>query len=176
MSLLSEYTKKEQLLKQLSEELKALEGDQRLKNELEFKSKLEELMTEYGKKARDVIDLLSPNDSLSASQSSATSGRRKRKLRPAEGTCRRRPAHARARYDRPACARGMTAQVNASVYRPPTIASWVSEMLPLSFDLAVNIGKFRRLMEDRFEERQSKKDIIDFINNHIFFIRRCFTH
>ncbi|MGQ7245605.1 histone-like nucleoid-structuring protein, MvaT/MvaU family [Salinicola sp. V024] len=81
MSLLSEYTKKEQLLKQLSEELKALEGDQRLKNELEFKSKLEELMTEYGKKARDVIDLLSPNDSLSASQSSATNGRRKRKLK-----------------------------------------------------------------------------------------------
>jgi len=81
VSLLSEYTKKEQLLKQLSEELKALEGDQRLKNELEFKSKLEELMTEYGKKARDVIDLLSPNDSLSASQSSATNGRRKRKLK-----------------------------------------------------------------------------------------------
>ncbi|MFP6577203.1 MAG: hypothetical protein VB736_00265, partial [Candidatus Nitrosopelagicus sp.] len=65
-------------------------------------------------------------------------------------------------------ARGMTAQVNASVYRPPTIPSWVSEMLPLSFDLAVNIGKFRRLMEDRFEERQSKKDIIDFINHYLY--------
>ena len=65
-------------------------------------------------------------------------------------------------------ARGMTAQVNASVYRPPTIPSWVSEMLPLSFDLAINIGKFRRLMEDRFEEGQNKKDIIDFINNYLY--------
>ncbi|MBW2985424.1 ATP-dependent helicase [Candidatus Woesearchaeota archaeon] len=65
-------------------------------------------------------------------------------------------------------ARGMTAQVNASVYRPPTIPSWVSEMLPLSFDLAVNIGKFRRLMEDRFEENQNKKDIIDFINSYLY--------
>lgn len=65
-------------------------------------------------------------------------------------------------------ARGMTAQVNASVYRPPTIPSWVSEMLPLSFDLAVNIGKFRRLMEDRFEEGQSKKDIISFINSYLY--------
>jgi hypothetical protein len=80
VSLLSEYTKKEQLLKQLSEELKALENDQRLKKELEFKEKLEALMTEYGKKARDVIELL-PNESPSASQSSATSGRRKRKLK-----------------------------------------------------------------------------------------------
>lgn len=81
MSLLSEYTKKEQLLKQLSEELKALENDQRLKNELEFKTKLEALMTEYDKKAKDVIDLLSPNDALPAAQTSTANGRRKRKLK-----------------------------------------------------------------------------------------------
>ncbi|OLO06762.1 H-NS histone [Salinicola sp. MH3R3-1] len=81
MSLLSEYTKKEQLLKQLSEELKALESDQRLKNELEFKDKLEALMTEYDKKAKDVIDLLSPDDTRSVPQSSTANGRRKRKLK-----------------------------------------------------------------------------------------------
>ena len=37
----------------------------------------------------------------------------------------------------------------------------------MSFDLAVNIGKFRRLMEDRFEEGQNKKDIIEFISENI---------
>jgi len=42
-------------------------------------------------------------------------------------------------------ARGMVAQVNASVYRPPTIPSWFSEMLPLSFDLAMDISRLRRL-------------------------------
>ncbi|MGQ7245154.1 histone-like nucleoid-structuring protein, MvaT/MvaU family [Salinicola sp. V024] len=81
MSLLSEYTKKEQLLKQLSEELKVLESDQRLKNELEFKGKLEALMAEYDKKAKDVIDLLSPDDTRYVPQSSTANGRRKRKLK-----------------------------------------------------------------------------------------------
>ena len=81
MSLLSEYAKKEQLLKQLSEELKALESDQRLQSEIEFKTKLEALMNEYGKKAKDVIELLSPSDSSNASNVSTASRRRKRKLK-----------------------------------------------------------------------------------------------
>src|SRR3989344_7594086 len=45
--------------------------------------------------------------------------------------------------------KGMTAFVNSSVYRHPTIPSWFSEMLPLSFDLAMEIGRFRKLMEER---------------------------
>ncbi|WP_110656008.1 histone-like nucleoid-structuring protein, MvaT/MvaU family [Salinicola halimionae] len=84
MSLLSDYVKKEQLLKQLEEELKRMEGDQRLKAEIEFKEKLEALMAEYGKTTRDVIELLNPKaDSASsaASQSGSTGGRRKRKLK-----------------------------------------------------------------------------------------------
>ncbi|MCD6006808.1 histone-like nucleoid-structuring protein, MvaT/MvaU family [Halomonas sp. IOP_31] len=85
MSLLSEYMKKEQLLKQLSDELKQLEGDQRLKSELDFKERLEALMKEFNKSASDVIDMLDPKpqDSGSASKSNAasTSGRRKRKLK-----------------------------------------------------------------------------------------------
>ena len=43
MSLLNDYIQKEQQLKQLQEELQRLEGDQRLKSELEFKAKLEAL-------------------------------------------------------------------------------------------------------------------------------------
>ncbi|MAM58678.1 MAG: H-NS histone [Salinicola sp.] len=83
MSLLSDYVKKEQLLKQLEEELKRMEGDQRLKSELEFKEKLEALMAEYGKTTRDVIELLSPAEGSQAStaQTGSTGGRRKRKLK-----------------------------------------------------------------------------------------------
>ncbi|MCI0510322.1 H-NS histone family protein [Chromohalobacter marismortui] len=83
MSLLSEYMKKEQLLKQLSEELQQLEKDQRLTTELEFKEKLEALMKEYDKTPAAVIEMLDPQpDSRPAAASQATTGgRRKRKLK-----------------------------------------------------------------------------------------------
>jgi ATP-dependent Lhr-like helicase len=64
--------------------------------------------------------------------------------------------------------RGMVAQVTASSNRPPTVPSWVSEMLPLSFDLAMEIGRFRRLLFDRFNQRESKEDILAFINQHLY--------
>jgi len=64
--------------------------------------------------------------------------------------------------------RGTVAQVNASVNRPPTIPSWFSEMLPLSFDLASDIGKFRRLMEEKFAKNKSKKEIIAFLNKYLY--------
>ncbi|MHA3025235.1 histone-like nucleoid-structuring protein, MvaT/MvaU family [Chromohalobacter israelensis] len=83
MSLLSEYMKKEQLLKQLSEELQQLEKDQRLTSELEFKEKLEALMKEYDKSPAAVIEMLDPQPesrSKPATQAN-TAGRRKRKLK-----------------------------------------------------------------------------------------------
>ncbi|MFQ6117570.1 MAG: ATP-dependent helicase, partial [Candidatus Bipolaricaulia bacterium] len=40
-------------------------------------------------------------------------------------------------------ARGMTAQVESAHGRNPTVPSWFSEMLPLSFDLALAIQEFR---------------------------------
>ena len=64
--------------------------------------------------------------------------------------------------------KGMVAYVNASVYRPPTIPSWFSEMLPLSFDLAMEIGKFRRLMEEKFRRNSSKEEILKFINSYLY--------
>jgi DNA-binding protein H-NS len=75
--------KKEQMLKQLSEELQQLENDQRLKAELEFKERLESLMQEFNKSASDVIELLDPKPQASTeSKAAATSGnRRKRKLK-----------------------------------------------------------------------------------------------
>lgn len=82
-SLLSNYMRKEQLLKQLQSELTALENDDRLKAELEFKAKLEELMIEFGKSAAEVISLLDPKpaDANARATSTTASGRRKRRLK-----------------------------------------------------------------------------------------------
>ncbi|HLD97597.1 MAG TPA: ATP-dependent helicase, partial [Candidatus Nanoarchaeia archaeon] len=65
-------------------------------------------------------------------------------------------------------AKGMVAFVSASVDRPPTIPSWFSEMLPLSFDLAMSIGKFRRLMEEKFNHNRSMEEIIGFIDSYLY--------
>ena len=43
--------------------------------------------------------------------------------------------------------RGMTAQVTTSAGRMPTVPNWVSEMLPLSFDLASAVQELRRHMD-----------------------------
>lgn len=83
-SLLSNYMRKEQLLKELKSDLAKLENDDRLKAELEFKSKLEELMAEFGKSAGDVISLLDPKpveDSGRAANTSRSASRRRRRLK-----------------------------------------------------------------------------------------------
>lgn len=64
--------------------------------------------------------------------------------------------------------RGMTIQVNAAYQRPPTVPSWFSQMLPLSFDLAIEIGKFRELMEEKFNLNKSKKEIAEFIHAYLY--------
>jgi ATP-dependent Lhr-like helicase len=64
--------------------------------------------------------------------------------------------------------RGMVAQVRASPDKPPTVPSWFSEMLPLSFDLANDIGKFRRLMNEKFCYNKNKKEIMKFINDYLY--------
>lgn len=82
-NLLKEYAQKEALLKQLQEELLSLENNDRLKQELEFKEKLEALMREYGKSVRDVIELLSPDgaDQAQLDLGQGQGKRRKRKLK-----------------------------------------------------------------------------------------------
>lgn len=64
--------------------------------------------------------------------------------------------------------RGMKTYVNASVARPPTIPSWSSETLPLSFDLALAIQKFRKKMEDLFISKKNEKEIMSFIEKYLF--------
>jgi ATP-dependent Lhr-like helicase len=74
--------------------------------------------------------------------------------------------------------RGMNLYVRGSIDRPPTIPSWFSEMLPLSFDSAMEINRFRQLMKEKFEnlnkeskdksEKEKKAEIIEFVKNYSY--------
>lgn len=64
--------------------------------------------------------------------------------------------------------KGMNAYVNASVKRPPTIPSWFSEMLPLSFDSAIEIGRFRKLVEEKMKDKKSAREIRGFIKEYLY--------
>lgn len=63
--------------------------------------------------------------------------------------------------------RGMKAVVVPSE-RSPTIPSWFSEVLPLSFTTAIEIQKFRRKMNEKFEKRTSDLEIIDFLREYCY--------
>ncbi|MFH1211275.1 MAG: ATP-dependent helicase, partial [archaeon] len=64
--------------------------------------------------------------------------------------------------------RGMVAQVIPTPQRPPTVPSWFSEMLPLSFDLASEIQRFRKLINQKFAHDSTKKEVIEFILKHLY--------
>ncbi len=59
--------------------------------------------------------------------------------------------------------KGMTAYVKEANGRKPTVPSWAGEMLPRSFDLSMDIARFRGEMETRIEDPDSKaiKDLVD---------------
>ncbi len=64
--------------------------------------------------------------------------------------------------------RGMTAQVQTALGKPPTVPSWFSEMLPLSYDLALEIQRFRKHMEDMLKNgKKTKEDAIEFIDSYL---------
>jgi len=65
-------------------------------------------------------------------------------------------------------AQGMTAFVKGSVSRPPTVPSWFSEMLPLSFDLSQEILRFRSLMDDKFRNKVKKDELLAFIHEYLY--------
>lgn len=64
-------------------------------------------------------------------------------------------------------ARGMTVQAKGAA-GVPTVPSWVSEMLPLSYDLAVEIQKFRRLVNEKFVAKKSRAEIMKFIDGYLY--------
>ncbi len=61
--------------------------------------------------------------------------------------------------------RGMKAYVKSNVSQKVTIPSWFSEMLPLNFDVARDIGKFRKLVKEKIED---KKKCTDFIKEYVY--------
>ncbi len=63
---------------------------------------------------------------------------------------------------------GMTAQVRATSADTPTVPSWYSEMLPLSYDLAIEMQKFRRYMEDLFDQDKDKEEVMEFIHDYLY--------
>jgi len=62
-------------------------------------------------------------------------------------------------------AKGMKAYVMGDVSRAPTIPSWFSEMLPLNFEVALDIGRFRKLVKERLRD---KTDCISFIEGYLY--------
>ncbi|MEM4346962.1 MAG: ATP-dependent helicase [Candidatus Altiarchaeota archaeon] len=63
--------------------------------------------------------------------------------------------------------RGQTAHV-MPYEGVPTVPSWFSEQLPLSFDLAIEIGKFRKLIEEKLEKNEKKEQIVNFILKYLY--------
>ncbi len=63
--------------------------------------------------------------------------------------------------------RGMNLYVRTADNRVPTIPSWFSEMLPLSFESAMEINKLRKLVREKFEEERDKNEIIEFIQSYL---------
>ncbi len=64
--------------------------------------------------------------------------------------------------------RGMKAYVRVAFKKNPTIPSWFSEQLPLSFDSALEIGRFRKLINEKFEKRLEKEEIEEFIKQYCY--------
>ncbi len=59
--------------------------------------------------------------------------------------------------------RGFKAFVKPAFEQKPTIPSWFSEMLPLSYDLAIKIGKFRHQMFKWISEGKSPERIKSYV-------------
>ena len=64
--------------------------------------------------------------------------------------------------------KGMNLYVRGNVSRTPTIPSWFSEMLPLSFDSALEINRLRKNIKDRIKSKTPKKEIIEFIEKYLY--------
>ncbi|MEX0921067.1 MAG: ATP-dependent helicase [Candidatus Pacearchaeota archaeon] len=64
--------------------------------------------------------------------------------------------------------RGMNLYVAPEIKRNPNIPSWFSEMLPLSFDSAMEINNFRKLMREKMDSDLPQRKIINFIKSYLY--------
>ena len=64
--------------------------------------------------------------------------------------------------------KGMNLYVNPTAERKPTIPSWFSEALPLSFDSALEIGTFRKLLKEKMDSDQPRDKIVGFLETYLY--------
>ncbi|PZW47613.1 histone-like nucleoid-structuring protein, MvaT/MvaU family [Pseudomonas sp. URMO17WK12:I2] len=81
MSKLAEFKALEAQIEEHKQRLAALQGDEGLKKEIEFESKLRKLLGEYNYSLRNVIDLLDPTAGKSRQAAAAKPARRERTLK-----------------------------------------------------------------------------------------------
>jgi len=81
MSRLAEFRKLEQQLAQQLAELESLKNDDGLKREIEFETKLRNLLAEYGFSLRNIIDLLDPAASRRSAPAEEKAIRKPRQLK-----------------------------------------------------------------------------------------------
>ncbi len=65
-------------------------------------------------------------------------------------------------------ARGMKVYVDAKPQKQPTVPSWYSERLPLSYDLGIDIGRFRKDVAEQLEYNAGDDDIIQWIMHNYY--------
>ncbi|MEM0130799.1 MAG: ATP-dependent helicase [Saccharolobus sp.] len=59
--------------------------------------------------------------------------------------------------------RGAKVIVRDAIGQRPTVPSWFSEMLPLAYESALEVGKFRRVIGDLIRKGVKREEIIDYI-------------
>ncbi len=65
-------------------------------------------------------------------------------------------------------ARGMKVYVDPKPKSRPTVPSWYSERLPLSYDLGINIGEFREKVAKQLEMNASADEVIQWIIHNYY--------
>ena len=81
MSMLQQYRQIEDTIRELSEKLKSLSNDDKLKKEIEFEKKLNALMDQYGKSVKDVIAIIDPDNKITPPAKALVSAPTKRARR-----------------------------------------------------------------------------------------------
>ena len=87
MGKISTYYKKKQMAEQLQQEIQKMEEDKELRQELDFKEDLNQLMQKYDKSAKDMLEVLATMDPSvrnkveQGASGSNSDGRKKRPLK-----------------------------------------------------------------------------------------------
>lgn len=81
MSKLAEYRQLERHLAEQLQALEAMKGDKALEQEIEFESKLRELLGEYNKSLKDIISILDPQVSSRPGKAQVAPAKASRKPR-----------------------------------------------------------------------------------------------